>query len=238
VQVLPQLIPAGEEVTVPLPVPARVTPSENPEAVLNVAVTARAAVIDTVQVLVPVQAPLQPANVEPLAAAAVSVTDVPLAMFALQVLPQLMPPVFEVTVPEPLPALVTVSANVAVLLLNVALTERAALIVTVQVVAVPLHEPPQPPNVEPLAAAAVSVTEVPLLKFALQVLPQLMPVGDDVTVPLPEPLLVSVSANELVVPPTPRMMAFKPLVSVTAPVLRLNIPMTSPLEPSCTPLSQ
>jgi hypothetical protein len=47
--------------------------------VLNVAVTLRAAVIDTVQVVVPVHAPLQPANVEPVAAAAVSVTDVPLA---------------------------------------------------------------------------------------------------------------------------------------------------------------
>ena len=47
--------------------------------VLNVAVTLRAAVNDVTQVPVPVQMPLQPANVEPLAAAAVSVTDVPLA---------------------------------------------------------------------------------------------------------------------------------------------------------------
>jgi hypothetical protein len=37
----------------------------------------RAAVIDKTQLLVPLQAPLQPANVEPLSAAAVSVTDVP-----------------------------------------------------------------------------------------------------------------------------------------------------------------
>ena len=74
---------------------------------MNVAVTARAAVIDTVQVLVPVHAPLQPVNVEPLAAAAVSVTDVPLAKLALQVAPQLMPPVFDVTVPVPVPVFVT-----------------------------------------------------------------------------------------------------------------------------------
>jgi len=47
--------------------------------VLNVAVTARAAVIDSAQVPVPVHAPLQPAKVEPLAATAVSVTAVPLA---------------------------------------------------------------------------------------------------------------------------------------------------------------
>ena len=43
---------------------------------LKVAVTERAAVIDVVQVAVPVHAPLHPPNVEPLAAAAVSVTDV------------------------------------------------------------------------------------------------------------------------------------------------------------------
>jgi hypothetical protein len=46
---------------------------------LNVAVTARAWVIDTVQAPVPEQAPLQPANVELLAVAAVKVTEVPLA---------------------------------------------------------------------------------------------------------------------------------------------------------------
>ena len=55
------------------------------------------------------------------------------------------------------------SANVVVELLNVAVTARAAVIDTVQAVAVPLHAPLQPPNVDPLAAAAVSVTEVPLL---------------------------------------------------------------------------
>lgn len=78
---VPQLMPAGDEVTVPLPLPARVTVAVNvvvPD-VLNVAVTARAAVIETVQVLVPLHAPLQPANVEPPAAAAVSVTEAPLA---------------------------------------------------------------------------------------------------------------------------------------------------------------
>ena len=41
-----------------------------PPEPLNVAVTARACVIDTVQLLVPVHAPLQPANVEPMAAVA------------------------------------------------------------------------------------------------------------------------------------------------------------------------
>ena len=70
---------------------------------------------------------------------------------------------FEVTVPVPLPAFVTLSVKFVVELLNEAVTDRAAVIDTVQEVAVPLHAPLQPPNVDPLAAAAVSVTEVPLL---------------------------------------------------------------------------
>jgi len=98
-------MPAGDEVTVPVPVPARVTVRVWLVAlVLNVAVTDWAAVIETVQVPVPVQAPLQPAKVEPLAAAAVRVTEVPLAKLALHVLPQLMPVGDEVTVPVPVPA--------------------------------------------------------------------------------------------------------------------------------------
>ena len=72
-------MPLGLEVTVPVPVPARVTPRANVVAVLNVAVTARACVIDTVQTPVPVHAPLQPAKLAPLPAAAVRVTEVPLA---------------------------------------------------------------------------------------------------------------------------------------------------------------
>ena len=128
--------------------------------VLNVPVTLRAAVIDVVQFPVPVHAPLQPANVEPLAAAAVSVTDVPLAKFALHVVPQLMPVGDDVTVPVPVPAFVTLNANVEALL-KVAVTARAAVIDVVQV-PVPVHAPLQPVNVEPLAATAVSVTKVPI----------------------------------------------------------------------------
>jgi len=74
-----------------------------------------------------------------------------------------MPPMFDVTVPEPLPAFVTLSVKFVVELLNEAVTARAAVIDTVHDVAVPLHAPLQPPNVDPLAAVAVSVTEVPLL---------------------------------------------------------------------------
>ena len=74
----PQLIPAGLEVTVPLPDPVLLTESVN-VCTLKVAVTDVAAFIVTEQVPVPEQPPpLQPAKVEPPAGAAVSVTDVPL----------------------------------------------------------------------------------------------------------------------------------------------------------------
>ena len=71
-----------------------------------------------------------------------------------------MPAGFDVTVPVPVPALVTVSANELVVVLKVAVTLRAAVIDTVQVPVALVHAPLQPANVEPLAAAAVSVTEV------------------------------------------------------------------------------
>jgi hypothetical protein len=80
---------------------------------------------------------------------------------------------------------------VGVLRVNVAVTLRAADILTVQV-PVPVHAPLQPVKVEPVPAAAVRVTEVPDAYEALQVLPQLIPVGFDVTVPDPVPLLVKV----------------------------------------------
>jgi hypothetical protein len=76
---------------------------------VNVAVTAAFPVKVTLQVLVPVQAPDQPANVELLFGAAVSVSMVPLVKLALQVAPQLIPAGLLVIVPAPVPALWTVS---------------------------------------------------------------------------------------------------------------------------------
>jgi hypothetical protein len=64
-----------------------------------------------------------------------------------------------------------------------------------------------------------------------------MPDGDDVTVPLPVPLFVTASANVLLLPPTPRMMALRPFASTMAPDERLNSANTS-LAPDVAPLSQ
>jgi hypothetical protein len=50
----------------------------------------------------------------------------------------------------------------------------------------PVHAPLKPEKVDPAAAVADNVTLVPSLKFAAQVVGQLIPAGLLVTVPLPE----------------------------------------------------
>ena len=75
-------------------------------AVSNVAVTVVFAFMVSVQVPVPVQAPLQPWKVEPDAGDAVSVTDVPEVDVWEQVDPQFTDP--PETVPVPVPVFVTV----------------------------------------------------------------------------------------------------------------------------------
>src|SRR5207253_964531 len=189
-QVAPQVIPAGELVTVPLPVPALLTVSAKLGR-LKVAVTVVAPETVTTHVPVPEHPPpLQPLKVEPAAGLAVSVTAVPLAKLAEQVAPQLIPAGALVTVPLPVPALLTVSATVG--RAKVAVTVVAALRVTEQV-PVPEQPPPlQPVKVEPPAGVAVSVTAAPLAKLAVHVAPQVIPAGALVTVPLPVPARVTV----------------------------------------------
>jgi hypothetical protein len=129
---------------------------------LKLAVTLAAAFMVTLHVPVPEQpAPLQPLKFDPPAALAVRVTTVPLLYGAAQVAPQLIPAGLDVTVPLPVPALLTVRLNCCTAKLAVTLV--AALMVTLQV-PVPEQPPPlQPLNVDPPLAAAVRVTTVPLL---------------------------------------------------------------------------
>src|SRR5580704_1227533 len=68
--------------------------------------------------------------------------------------------------------------------LKAADTFTAAFIVTTQL-PVPLQAPPQPLKAAPWAGVAVSVTGVPLPKLELHAVPQLMPGGELVTLPLP-----------------------------------------------------
>src|SRR5207245_4124328 len=129
-------------------------------------------------------------KVEPAAGVAVSVTAVPLVKLAEQVTPQLIPTGALVTVPLPVPALLTVSAKLG--RLKVAVTVVAAETVTTHD-PVPEQPPPlQPLKVEPAAGVAVSVTAVPLAKLAAHVAPQVIPAGELVTVPLPVPAGVTV----------------------------------------------
>jgi hypothetical protein len=102
-QVAPQLMPAGELVTVPSPLSLTLSV----KSCLNVAVTDCAEFIVTKQVPLPVQAPLQLLKTQPAAAAGVKVTWVPAVKRPLHVPGQSMPEGLLVTVP--LPLTVTVS---------------------------------------------------------------------------------------------------------------------------------
>src|SRR5206468_12278323 len=98
-----------------------------------------------------------PVKVEPAAGLAVRVTAVPLAKLAEQVATQLIPVGLLITVPDPVPASVTVSAKVGA---KAAVTVVAAETVTTHVPA-PLHPPPlHPVKVEPAAGLAVRVTAI------------------------------------------------------------------------------
>src|SRR5262249_28729917 len=125
----------------------------------------------------------QPLKVELASAVAVSVTEVPCPNACAHVAPQSIPGGFEVTAPSPTPALTTVSALSDS---KVAVTECGTVIVNVQV-PVPAQSPDQPVNVDPAAGLAVSVTDVPWAKECVHVAPQSMPVGVDVTEPVPLP---------------------------------------------------
>src|SRR6266511_1974950 len=159
------------------------------ELAWKVAVAAWLALMVSVHVPVPEQSPLQPAKLEPEAAVAVRMTEVPSAKACEQVLPQSIPAGLLVTMPAPLPAFATVSV---LSVSKVAVTSWSALIETVQV-PVPVQAPPQPVKVEPEAVVAVRVTEVPSTKAWEQVEPQSMPAGLEPTVPAPSPPFVTVS---------------------------------------------
>ena len=82
------------------------------QVAVNAAATDRAAFIVTTQeVAVPEHAPDHPLKDEPLAGAAESVTELPLAKLAEQFAPQEIPAGEELTVPLPLPVFEAVSVN-------------------------------------------------------------------------------------------------------------------------------
>ena len=113
--------------------------------------------------LVPLQAPLQPTKVLPLAACAVRVMALVLAKLAdalEQVLPQLRPAGLLVTLPVPVPDLVSVTKRVVAAVVKLAVTLRALSMLTVQLL-VPVQAPLQPVKLLPDAGCAFKVTDVP-----------------------------------------------------------------------------
>ena len=157
-----------------------------------------AADIVTLHAPVPLHAPPQPVNVEPVAAAGVSVTIAPESKLNVHVAPHEMPAGADVIVPVPLPPFVIVSAYF--LRLNVAVI-AAALSVVMPHGPVP-EQPPfvQPANTDSSAGVAVSVTLWPGPYCSLQSPGQLMPAGVDATSPMPLPAIVTTielaSAND------------------------------------------
>jgi len=183
--VLPQSMPTGCERTTPPPASVTLSVRCTAGAAAKTALTLRAWLIVTVQLgPAPVQAPPQPLSTWPAPGVALSTTLALAAKGALQVLPQSMPAGCERTVPLP----VTVTPSVKLEdggALKLAVTVRAACIVSVQLAAVPVQSPPQPPKTWPLAGVALSVTEVAGSKRLLQLAPQSMPAGAETTRPLP-----------------------------------------------------
>ena len=99
-------MPMGELVTVPEPLPDLVVERVNVFWV-KVAVTDLMLSIVTIQLPVPVHAPLQPVKVELTPAVAVRTTVEPKAKFAVHVGAQAIPAGALATVPVPVPAIVT-----------------------------------------------------------------------------------------------------------------------------------
>ena len=112
-QLFPQLMPDGLLVTVPVPSPVFTTVrvTRFTEVGLNVAVTDRAVSIRTEQEPVPLQSPLHPVKVEPIAGAGDKATVLPDGKLALQVPGQDIPPGLLSTRPAPAPSTVTLSVT-------------------------------------------------------------------------------------------------------------------------------
>jgi hypothetical protein len=205
----------------------------------KLAVTDLAALVVTLHVLVPVHAPDQPVKVEIPSAAAVSVTSVPVAKPAEQVLPHAIPAGKEVMVPLPDPMVVTLKMLVLASgpFVPASLTPPSAPATPASPAAVlppfPLA-PPAPPVLlpPPLVVVPPDVVVPPAL-----VVPPLVVVPPDVVVPpalvVPPPVL----APPVDTPPVPVPPAFVvPLVLVVPPELVVPPALVMPPVPGLPPV--
>jgi hypothetical protein len=90
---------------------------------------------------------------------------------------------------------------------------------------VPAQAPLQPVKVEPVAGVAVRVRFVPEVKLALQVLPQSIPVGLEVTAPVPVPLFATVRVKLC------RVNVAVTLLAASIGTLHVPVPEQAPLQP-------
>jgi len=144
---------------------------------------------------------------------------------AAQAAPQEIPFGLLVTVPVPVPSLLTLSVNVWVA--KLAVTAFGPSTVTTQF-PIPEQTPLHPAKIEKVAGMAVRVATVPPLKNVLQVAPQEIPAGWLVTRPVPEPSLLIPSANVWTVNVAVTVLA---LSTVT---LQVPVPEHAPLHPAKT----
>jgi hypothetical protein len=130
-----------------------------------------------------------------------------------------------------------VGGGVVVAAANCAVTAVSALSITVQE-PVPEQEPDQPEKAWPDAAVAVSTTEVPWVNDMLQVEPQSIPAGFELTDPLPSSVTVSIAVGELASgPPLPGLLedieppqANAQVMQATAPSLAQSCICNPPRE--------
>jgi len=172
--------------------------------------------------VLPTQGPAVQLSKRPDVTDANRLIEVPDAKLAVHVVPHSIPAGELVTWPvPPFWTVVTVSVNVpggggGAEVLKVAVTVIFLSIFTAQE-PVPVQPPPlQPAKTDPEADTAVSVTVVPFENDPEQVVPQLMPLGLLVTVPLPVPFLVTLSVE---VPPLPLPLASKPPAGISCVAL-------------------
>jgi hypothetical protein len=107
-----QLIPAGLLLTLPEPVPARLT-FKGKLDLLKAAVTVCVAFMATTQLPVPLHAPPHPTNADPEDGVAIRETSVPPAKVSAQTAGQTIPAGVLTTLPLPVPARLTFRAKVA-----------------------------------------------------------------------------------------------------------------------------
>lgn len=201
----PQLMPVGELVTVPRPLPPLDTDIVNGPLDVYVAITVLYEFIVTVQVLaVEHPPPVHPTNEELVAALEWSTTTVPGANDWVTLAPDAQPlvyaqsidPVELVTVPSPFPCSDTANTGS-----KLAVTLRAPSMTIAHWSKLLGHPfaPPHPANTTVLPGISVRVTVDPAAKLAEHVelpLPQLIPAEEDVTdAALAGPAVERVSVN-------------------------------------------